>query len=100
MQPRRIFDELFQKDRGGAGAAVASAGVHQVSDLERIWSGYSWSSGRRQNFSPDRCSARVKCWYASSSLAKDAGVGVAKGHNAGSGERGGVNQVRAAESRA
>src|SRR5437868_10236132 len=30
--------------------------------LERIWSRYSASSGRRQNFSPERCSAWVKCW--------------------------------------
>src|SRR5689334_9010177 len=33
MQPWRIVDELFQEDRCGAGAAPASAGVHDVGDV-------------------------------------------------------------------
>src|SRR5215472_14374834 len=97
MKPRGIFDEFFQEHGCGDGAAVTTAGVHEVGDVGtdqlQILRVYGQAPELFSRTLQGACEMLISVFI----VGEDGGVDVAQCHHAGSSEGGGVNKVSAAQ---
>src|SRR5579859_4039192 len=97
MQPGRVVDKLFQEDRGGAGAAPASAGVHDVSDVGADLVEIFRIERQTPEFFSRALQRLGEVLVGVFVVGENAGVGITQRDNACAGERGRVNEMGAAQ---
>src|SRR5262249_28487057 len=97
VDPGRLLGEFLEEDGGGAGAAPASTGVHDVGDAGANHVEILGIERQPPEFFSGSLEGAGETLVNVFIVGKDAGVHAAQSDHAGAGERGGIDQVSAAE---